>query len=203
MINLNKIKKFASRSILSAEQLLYIEYAELIGLKLDYLDSKFTHIKTNKIYTIEGFIWKYTKALLTDSYLNNELYIHLKYDKSQDEQIKQQKKEQIANSQNLNLNNTKSNGICTTSIAVSSNSLNYIDQSISYNTSYLNTIQSITNDIDSIKRDYQLNELIEFNDLNKLNKYINLLEFQEQYLLNGKQLLPINVSPKFKIVVEN
>ena len=89
MINLNKIKKFASRSTLSAEQLLYIEYAELIGLKLDYLDSKFTHIKTKKHYTIEGFIWKYTKTLLTDSYLNNELYIHLKYDKSQDEQIKQ------------------------------------------------------------------------------------------------------------------
>lgn len=194
MINLNKIKKIASKTTLSVEELLYIEYAEMMGLKIEYLDMKFVHIDTKKIYTIEGFIWKYSKVLLSDSYLNNELYIHLKYDKSQDE-LEQQKKAQHVSY--TNLNNTLTSNISTSSILIPANSVTSVS---CYTTTHINDLK---NDIDSIKRDYQLNELIEDNNMYKYNKYINLLEFQSQYTLNGELIQISNNSPKFKIIIEN
>jgi hypothetical protein len=209
MNNINKIKRFAIKNKISNEELLYINFAEDIGLKLEYLDKEFQNTENNKIYKIQGLIWKYNKIAINDSYISNELYIHLEQIKIQEDKIK--------DNNSLKLSSTISSSLInqspyininsqTCSITHTLNQLNaYSTLSERISTSTVPMTATLSNEISDLKDTVYKQNIKNpcLTESSEFDEYVTLTQFKNIYLLDGKQIdIPV-MKQKFKIVIDN
>ena len=201
-MKIDRIKRFSSKSDISNEELLYLNYAEKLGLKLEYLDYYFKYIESNKYYKIQGFIWKYTKINMIDGYINNELYLHLEYDPT----YKKTEEENNLLNQTSSSNNLIQNIICGSENQVDLNGIssNYMVFSNSGYIAITGTSYSMYDEINELKNIvYNSNNILNplISEPSSFNKYISISEFNNNFLLNEKQInIPI-LNQKFKIII--
>lgn len=210
MNNINKIKRFATKNKISNEELLYINFAEDIGLRLEYLDKEFQNIENNKIYKIQGLIWKYSKIAINDTYISNELYIHLEQIKIQEDKIKDNDGLKLSSSTISSLINQSSYiniNSQTCSITQTLNQLNngYSTLTDRISTSTVPLTTTLSNELSDLK-DTIYKENIKnpcLTESSEFDEYITLTQFKNIYLLDGKQIdIPV-MKQKFKIVIDN
>lgn len=73
----NVLNKILELGNLTNSQRLYLNYADYIGLDVNWLNEHV--IFENNTYKINGLIWKYKYICLEDDVINNKLLIELKY----------------------------------------------------------------------------------------------------------------------------
>jgi len=224
MKNLNKLKRFAQKDNLSLPEIMWINYAESIGLNISYIDNIFLYKKDNHYYKILGLYWKYTNIEIIDNSFNNELYIGLEKDCTNEYKIINNKIDSINNkinslnisnnilntSNNLNVQNT----IPTINTSLNNTSLNNIFSTFN-TTCKLNTItaydtisnsissenEKIKNRLDIIEKGFIENKLIKYPAEGEV--FLPIYKFCEDFTLNNEKI-PNNIKKiKFEIKIYN
>lgn len=203
MKDLNKIKKFASKSSLSLPEIMWINYAEDLGLNITYIDEIFINKDNSNKYNIIGLFWKYSAVKkINDNIFNNELYIGLRRDFTDDYANLTNKTNKNVNT-NFNQYSTITNNILnhasgssfgsTTSVIVP----NTVD-TVCYSSTH-SSFSDIYNKIENINKENTVNPIIE--DAPSDECYFSIPEFTEHFTLNGKELNKILKTAKFEIKI--
>lgn len=194
MKDLNKIKKFASKSSLSLPEIMWINYVEDLGLNITYIDEIFINKDNSNKYKIIGLFWKYSVVKnINDNIFNNELYIGLRRDFTDDYT-------NLTKNSTKNLNtlfNQCSSITCGSGIATIIP--NTVDPICSITASVHSGYSDLYNKLENINRENIVNPIIE--DAPSDECYFSIPEFTEHFTLNGKELNKILKTAKFEIKI--
>ena len=200
MKDLNKIKKFASKSSLSLPEIMWINYAEDLGLNITYIDEIFINKDNSNKYNIIGLFWKYSVVKkINDNIFNNELYIGLRRNFT-DDYVNLTKK----TIKNINTYFNQCSSITNISSITSGSGIttiipNTIDTVCSITTSEHSVYSDLYNKIENINRENIVNPIIE--DAPSDECYFSIPEFTEHFTLNGNELNKILKTAKFEIKI--
>lgn len=200
MKDLNKIKKFASKSSLSLPEIMWINYAEDLGLNITYIDEIFINKNNSNKYNIIGLFWKYSAVKkINDNIFNNELYIGLKrYFTDDYVNLTKNSTENLNTSFNQysSITNNISSITCGSGITgITTIIPNVASITSSEHSGYLDLYHKIEN----INRENIVNPIIE--DAPSDECYYSIPEFTEYFTLNGKELNKILKTAKFEIKI--
>lgn len=217
MKNLNKLKRFAQKDNLSLPEIMWINYAESIGLDISYIDNIFLYKKDNHYYKILGLYWKYINIEIIDNSFNNELYIGLEKDCTNEYKIINNKIDSINNKINsLNISNNilnnlnVQNTIPTINTSLNNNifstfntpcQLNTISEYGTITHSISNENEKIKNRLDIIEKGFIENKLIKYPAEGEV--FLPVYKFCENFMLNNEKI-PNNIKKiKFEIKIYN
>ncbi len=222
MKNLNKLKRFAQKDNLSLPEIMWINYAESIGLDISYIDNVFLYKKDSHYYKILGLYWKYANIEIIDNSFNNELYIGLEKDYTNEYTILNDKIDSLNNKINsLNISSNASNASNTSNNLNLQNTIPTINTSLnnifsifnntciinstseyeSISTCISNENEKIKNRLDIIEKGFIENKLIKYPAEGEV--FLPIHKFCEDFMLNNEKI-PNNIKKiKFEIKIYN
>ena len=197
--SLKKLKYIIENEKPTKEQLLWIKYADKLGLNIEWLDQQIINTKTYNTYIILGLTWKYIYGEIVDDSISNKLLIHLKFIKNKFKETKN--KTQNIKSNNQNISNSKYYTLYSPNTLSDMFSQCSVSDTMSLN---VNVFSELSEKLDKI-----LEVLTTQNVKNpKVEKhpeeYITANQFITDYkFVDANIVMPTTIiSPKFNIIVE-
>lgn len=195
---INTLNKILELGNLTNSQRLYLNYADKLGLNINWLN-EYVISENNNVYKINGLIWKYKYISLEDDIINNELLLELEYIKpyilpEKEKQLEEIKKQQ----QNLVIGSNLYIPLSATNTGY------YISSGTSLNNIVADRYNLLTDEILFKTLDGQLeNPKIKDSSeygirIVKLNAFITCYKFE-----NPEFQMPQNINnPKIRLIIE-